>query len=136
MPGGGLPPWPPCTPCRRSSSAYIAAQRAAVEATLLRHDTGAADDDELRAAAALLERLDLDPLTTQRMRVAVLEAAVDRVDASTGPGAPVLGCAWEGRALRLELEGSLRRLAKLTPDRAEKITLVDRANSAHPRTLR
>jgi serine/threonine-protein kinase PknG len=119
-----------------SSSAYIAAQRAAVEATLLRHDTGAADDDELRAAASLLERLDLDPLTTQRMRVAVLEAAVDRVDASTGPGAPVLGCAWEGRALRLELEGSLRRLAKLTPDRAEKITLVDRANSAHPRTLR
>ena len=70
----------------------------------------------------------------QRMRVAVLDAAVERVGG--GSGEPVLGCAWEERALRLELERSLRALARLTPDRAEKITLVDRANSAHPRTLR
>ena len=118
-----------------SSSAHVAARRAAVEATLLRHDAGSADDDELRAAAALLEQLDLDPLTTQRMRVAVLDAAVERVGAGTA-GEPVLGCAWEERALRLELERSLRALARLTPDRAEKITLVDRANTAHPRTLR
>ena len=117
-----------------SSSGHVAARRAAVEATLLRHDAGSADDDELRAAAALLEQLDLDPLTMQRMRVAVLDAAVERVGAR--PGEPVLGCAWEERALRLELERSLRALARLTPDRAEKITLVDRANTAHPRTLR
>jgi serine/threonine-protein kinase PknG len=117
-----------------SSSGHVAARRAAVEATLLRHDTGSADDDELRAAAALLEQLDLDPATTARMRVAVLDAAVERVGA--GSGEPVLGCAWEERALRLELEGSLRALARLTPDRAEKISLVDRANSTHPRTLR
>ena len=70
----------------------------------------------------------------QRMRVAVLDAAVERVGAR--PGKPVLGCAWEERALRLELERGLRALARLTPDRAEKITLVDRANAAHPRTLR
>ncbi len=117
-----------------SSSGHVAARRAAVEATLLRHDTGSADDDELRAAATLLEQLDLDPLATARMRVAVLDAAVERVGG--GSGEPVLGCAWEERALRLELERSLRALARLTPDRAEKITLIDRANSAHPRTLR
>jgi serine/threonine-protein kinase PknG len=117
-----------------SSSGHVAARRAAVEATLLRHDAGSADDDELRKAAALLEQLALDPLTMQRMRVAVLDAAVERVGA--GAGEPVLGCAWEERALRLELERSLRALARLTPDRAEKITLVDRANTAHPRTLR
>ena len=117
-----------------SSSGHLAAQRAAFDATLLHEGPGPADDDELRAAAALLERLDLDPLTTLRMRVAVLEAAVDRVGAGTG--APVLGCAWEERPLRLELERSLRALARLTPDRAEKITLVDRANSAHLRTWR
>ena len=117
-----------------SSSGHVAARRAAVEATLLRHDAGSADDDELRAAAALLEQLELDPLTMQRLRVAVLDAAVERVGA--GAGEPVLGCAWEERALRLELERSLRALARLTPDRAEKITLVDRANAAHPRTLR
>ena len=87
-----------------SSSGHIAARRAAVEATLLRHDTGSADDDELRAAAALLEQLDLDPLTMQRMRVAVLDAAVERVGA--GPGEPVLGCAWEERALRLTTAGA------------------------------
>ena len=117
-----------------SSSGHVAARRAAVEATLLRHDTGSADDDELRAAATLLEQLDLDPLATARMRVAVLDEAVERVGG--GSGEPVLGCAWEERALRLELERSLRALVRLTPDRAEKITLIDRANSAHPRTLR
>ena len=117
-----------------SSSGHVAARRAAIEATLLRHDAGSADDDELRAAATLLEQLDLDPLATARMRVAVLDAAVERVGG--GSGEPVLGCPWEERALRLELERSLRTLARLTPDRAEKITLVDRANSAHPRTLR
>jgi serine/threonine-protein kinase PknG len=117
-----------------SSSGHVAARRAAIEATLLRHDTGSADDDELRAAATLLEQLDLDPLATARMRVAVLDAAVERVGG--GSGEPVLGCPWEERALRLELERSLRALARLTPDRAEKITLIDRANSAHPRTLR
>ena len=119
-----------------SSSGHVAARRAAVEATLLRHPTGAADDDELRAAAALLEQLDLDALTTARMRVAVLDAAVERVGAGSGSGRPVLGCAWEERALRLELERGLRGLARLTPDRSEKITLVDRANAAHPRTWR
>jgi serine/threonine-protein kinase PknG len=118
------------------AGAHVAARRAAVEATLLRDDTGSADDDELRAAAALLEQLDLDPLTTQRMRVAVLDAAVERVHAGAGTGEPVLGCAWEERALRLELERSLRALAGLTPDRSEKVALVDRANDAHPRTWR
>jgi serine/threonine-protein kinase PknG len=119
-----------------SSSGYVAAQRAAVEATLLRHGSRAADDDELRAAAALLQRLDLDPLTARRMRVAVLEAAVERAGPGAGPGEPVLGCPWEDRALRLELERSLRALSRLTPDPAEKIALVDRANSVHPWTLR
>ena len=133
-PGGGPTRSSALLAVPTSSSGHVAARRAAVEATLLRHDAGSADDDELRAAAALLEQLDLDPLTMQRMRVAVLDAAVERVGA--GAGEPVLGCAWEERALRLELERSLRALARLTPDRAEKITLVDRANTAHPRTLR
>ena len=48
----------------------------------------------------------------------------------------MLGCPWEDRALRLELERSLRALSRLTLDPAEKIALVDRANSVHPRTLR
>jgi serine/threonine-protein kinase PknG len=119
-----------------SSSGYVAARRAAVEATLLRDGTGSVDDDELRAAATLLEQLDLDPLTSERMRVAVLDAAVERVGPGAGSGERVLGCPWEERALRFELERSLRALARLTPDRAEKIALVDRANGARPRTLR
>jgi serine/threonine-protein kinase PknG len=49
---------------------------------------------------------------------------------------PVLGCAWEERPLRLALERSLRDLARLTPDAAERVALIDRANDTHPRTLR
>ena len=49
------------------------------------------------------------------MRVAVLDAAVERVGGEFRPGAPVLGCAWEERALRLELERSLRSAGPADP---------------------
>jgi serine/threonine-protein kinase PknG len=116
-----------------TSSGYLAAQLAAVEATLS-GGNGQADGAELRVAAERVEQLTLDPITTLRMHVAVLDAAVDRVGA--GPGAPVLGHPWEERPLRLALERSLRDLARLTPDAAERVALVDRANAAHPRSLR
>jgi serine/threonine-protein kinase PknG len=122
------------------SRAYVAAQLAAVEATLAARATGAGgqvEEAELRAAAERVERLTLDPITTLRMRVAVLDAAIEQVPRSPHPLAPpVLGCEWKERPLRLALERSLRDLARLTPDGAERVALVDRANDAHPRTLR
>ena len=149
-----------------SSSAYLAAQLAAVEATLSGREAGRVDEDELRAAAERMERLSLDPVTTLRMRVAVLDAALEQVTDPPTPAAPapngptpngpamkgpaptgsaptggprsgaVLGCPWQERPLRLALERSLRDLARLTPDTAERVALVDRANGARPRTLR
>jgi serine/threonine-protein kinase PknG len=38
--------------------------------------------------------------------------------------------------MREALEGALRRLAKLTPDREERVKLVDQANDVRPWTLR
>ena len=49
-------------------------------------------------------------------------------------GAAVLGRPWQERDLRLALERSLRTSARLTPDVAERVALVDRANAARPRT--
>jgi serine/threonine-protein kinase PknG len=122
------------------SRSYVAAQLAAVEATLSGRADGSGgqvDEAELRGAADRMERLDLDPITTLRMRVAVFDAAIDHVSQSTHrPAPPVLGCEWKERPLRLALERSLRDLARLTPDGAERVALVDRANDAHPRTLR
>jgi len=40
------------------------------------------------------------------------------------------------RGMREALEGALRRLAKLTPDREERVKLVDQANDVRPWTLR
>ena len=119
-----------------SSSGYLAAQLAAVEATLSARGAGPVDEAELRAAAGRVERLALDPITTLRMHVAVLDAAVDQVSGSTRRGEPVLGNPWAERPLRLALERSLRALARLTPDAVERVALVDRANGAHPRSLR
>ncbi|MDT7578930.1 MAG: serine/threonine-protein kinase PknG, partial [Pseudonocardiales bacterium] len=134
-----------------TSSGYLSAQLAAVEATLSGRESGRVDEDELRAAAERMERLTLDPVTRLRMRVAVLDAAVEQISgppSATGAspggaspsgaraGAVVLGCPWQERPLRLALEQSLRDLARLTPDATERVELVDRANDARPRTLR
>jgi serine/threonine-protein kinase PknG len=118
-----------------TSSGYLAAQLAAVEATLSARGNEQVDEAELRVAAERVEQLTLDPITTLRMHVAVLDAAVEQV-AGAGPGAPVLGHPWEERPLRLALERSLRGLARLTPDATERVALVDRANDAHPRSQR
>ena len=119
-----------------SSSAYVAAQRAAVEATLLRHDAGAADDDELRAAAALLERLDLDPVTTSACGWPC--STRPSTGSARAPGPERRCWAAPGRSVRCgsRWSGACAALARLAPNRAEKIALVDRANAAHPRTLR
>ncbi|HVH23168.1 MAG TPA: tetratricopeptide repeat protein, partial [Pseudonocardia sp.] len=117
-----------------SSSRHIAAQLGAVQAILLAN--GAATDEvALRAAAARVERLPLDPATDQEVRASLLNAAIGTVRA--GPhttAAPFLGHPWAERELRLALERCLRTAARLTTDAATRIALVDRANAARPRT--
>ena len=119
-----------------SSSGHVAARRAAVEATLLRHDTGSADDDELRAAATLLEQLDLDPLATaahagrraRRGRRAGRAVPVPGSRCWAAPGRNArCGSSWNGACARWP--GSPRTVRRRSRS-------IDRANSAHPRTLR
>jgi len=57
-------------------------------------------------------------------------AAVPRQSA----GAPILGWQLNERSVRFGLESSYRALARLTPDDARRIQLVDMANAVRPRT--
>jgi serine/threonine-protein kinase PknG len=117
-----------------SSSRHIAAQLGAVQAILLANGA-ATDEAELRAAAARVERLTLDPATDQEIRATLLNAAISTVRAGPHTAAePFLGHPWAERQLRLALERCLRTAARLTSDPATRITLVDRANAARPRT--
>ena len=72
----------------------------------------------------------------QRIEGEVLRAALDWCSSGTSPGGgPILGCEPNDRALRFGLERSYRALARLTPDQARRIELVDLANAVRPRTL-
>jgi serine/threonine-protein kinase PknG len=115
-----------------TSSQYVAAQLEAVTATLLGRSGGEIGESALRAAAARVERLDLDAITDHRIRAALVTAALELPDAPDGP--PFLGHPWRQRDLRLGLETCLRTSARLTTDAAERIELVDRANAVRPRT--
>jgi len=115
-----------------TSSQYVTAQLAAIRATLLGRDGGQVGVDGLAKAAARVADLELDDTTDQRIRSSLLTAALDVADPPKD--AVLLGCAWRGRELRLELERCLRGSARLTADPAERIALVDRANAVRPRT--
>ncbi len=121
-----------------TSSRHVAAQLAAIDATLAGRTGAEVGDAELRAAATRLSGLPVDPATAEHVRAALLAAAVELVTtngpASEPAGAPLLGSPWRERELRLALEGSLRTSARLTTDVAERVALVDRANAARPRT--
>jgi serine/threonine-protein kinase PknG len=114
-----------------TSSQYVAAQLAAVEAALLGRAGRDVGESELRAAAARVQQLNLDPGTDRRVRARLLTAAVDLDPAG---GLAFLDSPWEERHLRFALEECLRASARLTGDRAERIELVDRANAVRPRT--
>jgi serine/threonine-protein kinase PknG len=46
----------------------------------------------------------------------------------------ILGCEPNERALRFGLERGYRALARLTSDRARRVTLIDMANAVRPKT--
>jgi serine/threonine-protein kinase PknG len=102
----------------------------------------AADDglepriDDLFSAAAILQRLDIDPSQRERLSVEVLGAALGLTlngSAANGHGL-LLGHELSERGLRLGLERSYRALARVVEDRSERIRLVDLANRTRPRT--
>lgn len=140
---------------------FIAARVAAVRARLRQRAPQEPLLDDLQAAARQVERLQevgLDALRREELTTEVLGSALDWVIAgaagapgggANGPasnggtganghgavqGGPLLGCTLDQPGLRLGLERSYRRLARLAQSSSERIELVERANRFRPRT--
>ncbi|MBL7489987.1 protein kinase [Frankia sp. AgB1.9] len=121
----------------RSSRAFVPAQTRTIE-LLTRADADEPPEPEtLDRAAGFLRRIedDLRPEQNCRLRLAILRAALRLVRSGTAPaGMTVLGCALTERDLGFRQEQTLRELAARTPDRGERIRLVDEANKVRPWT--
>jgi serine/threonine-protein kinase PknG len=92
--------------------------------------------DDLRRAGGQLGQLALDDVRRQQLTVEILRAALDWCTSGQhASGGPILGCEPNARAVRFGLERSYRALARLTPDDARRVELVDMANAIRPRTL-
>jgi serine/threonine-protein kinase PknG len=111
-------------------TAQVAAARARLAATV----DGLAPTD-LTDAAARVERLRLDVERHASITVEVLGTALDWVRSGpNGTYGEVLGHPLTERGLRLGLESAYRVLAKVAPDAATRVELVDQANRIRPRT--
>jgi serine/threonine-protein kinase PknG len=120
-----------------TSSAYRSSQVGAVRALVQPHPSAATDVTSLAAAAALIERLEIEAAQLAALRAELLEQALRTLlGGATLPGT-VLGPARNGQAgerdVRFALEDAYREMARAAhgPD---KIRLVDLANAARPRT--
>jgi serine/threonine-protein kinase PknG len=119
----------------QTSSNYEAAQIAAVRIHLTRDGKSGVSVDDLREAAGRLDRLTLDVARQQHLTAEILRAALDAVTAGQAVGdGSLLGREPAEYPLRTGLEQSYRALARLAPDQARRIELVDRANEVRPRT--
>jgi len=106
-----------------------------VRINLTRTRQSAVGFGELREAAGRLERLPLDAARRQQLTSEILRAGLDAVTAGQPAGnGRLLGCEPAEYPLRSGLEQSYRALARLAPDQARRIELVDQANEVRPRT--
>ncbi|MBW1598475.1 serine/threonine-protein kinase [Streptomyces sp. JJ38] len=127
-----------------SSIHHVAARVAAISARLRQRAPGEPLLPDVQAAAGELERLEtlgLDAPRRERLATEVLGRALEWVLAGrpAAPGAParnpvLLGSEPTETGLRLGLEGSCRRLARLAQSGSERISWVERANRLRPRT--
>ena len=120
-----------------TSAAYRSSQVGAVRALVRPHPAAATDVTALAAAAALIERLEVEAAQLAALRAELLEQALATLISGAAVPATVLGRP-EGtpageRDLRFALEGAYREMARAAHG-PEKISLVDRANTARPRT--
>ncbi len=119
-----------------SSATYQDAQVATARALIGADDAPALA--ELTAAARTVERLQLDAVQRAELSVEILEHALLAQAAGTLQdvgGVTMLGRPLDDRGIRSGLEAGYRELARLSPGSADKVRLVDRANSVRSRTL-
>jgi serine/threonine-protein kinase PknG len=120
-----------------TSSHHVTAQIVAVRMQLTRTSQSGPSSGDLREAVSRLGRLTLDATRRQHLRAEILRAALDAVTAGQAVGdGPLLNCEPAEYPLRSGLEQSYRELARLAPDPAQRIELVDLANEVRPRTWR
>ncbi|WP_250008026.1 serine/threonine-protein kinase [Actinoplanes sp. M2I2] len=120
-----------------TSSAYRSSQVGAVRALVRAHPAAAPDVDSLAAAAALIERLEVEAAQLAALRAELLEQALRNINGGFTLPAAVLGPDRNGtvreRDVRFALEEAYREMARAAHG-PEKIRLVDLANASRPRT--
>ena len=120
-----------------TSAAYRTSQVGAVRALVQAHPASATDAGALSAAAALLERLQIEAAQLAELRAELLEQALLTLAGGVTLPGSVLGATRGGQAgerdVRFALEDAYREMARAVHG-PEKIRLVDLANAARPRT--
>jgi serine/threonine-protein kinase PknG len=116
-----------------TSSAYRSSQVGAIRALV----QGATDHDSLSAAAALIDRLEIEAAQLAALRAELLQEALRAIGGRDTIPATVLGATRVGqvreRDVRFALESAYREMAQAAHG-PEKIRLVDLANASRPRT--
>jgi serine/threonine-protein kinase PknG len=120
-----------------TSSAYRSSQVGAVRALVRPHPSAAADVTALAAAAALIDRLEVEAAQLAALRAELLEQALTTLTGGVAVPATVLRTGATGsadeRGVRFALEEAYREMARAVHG-ADRIRLVDQANAARPRT--
>jgi serine/threonine-protein kinase PknG len=118
------------------SSAHQAAQ-AAIFSVLTSSSQSEPDPEDLVAAAATLNSAGGDPVKRAGMTRSLMTSALHILQGSPDIGRGLLlgNVRLEEASVRGALEQACRALAKLTPAEAERIRLIDEANSYRSRTL-
>jgi serine/threonine-protein kinase PknG len=90
-------------------------------------------EGDLRDAARRVGHLAETEPRAQQMRALVLGTAFDWLRSGATPAAdPIFGHSFDVRGLRAGIEQALRDLARHSPRRRHRYTLVDLANSIRP----
>jgi serine/threonine-protein kinase PknG len=119
-----------------TSSLYTRAQTALAR-VLVAMGPAVPGATELQQASAVVEGLDLGGIEHARLRAEILEGALALLGSravAEDATVLVLGQPLREVPLRRALEQALRQMARLEPDRARQIELVDRANAVRPRS--
>jgi serine/threonine-protein kinase PknG len=115
-----------------SSSAYNYAQICAARVWL-----SAEKETDIVEAAKIISALKLDRMEAERLKFEVFKRALDLVESAKIPESrtALFDRRFQANSLRAGIENTLRRIAHLATNRAEKVNYVDLANEVRPRTL-
>ena len=119
------------------SSALHLRSRIEAARLLIKNGVSQPAANDLAHASALAEGLSLEGKSKFTLASQILSAALDLVESQTLPAAKdikIMGFPLEETGLRAGLERSLRAMAQFA-EGAERIRLVDHANTVRPRTL-